>query len=114
MRRLLFFWAPWKMSANANATIDRAGEIAGFDVDETSALVDVVKLDCPVFQIHGWLDKTVPYRNGRLIHEAAKEPKEFVGLWWGPHETMLPFIPGRTADTVERMHSINTTGSDRS
>ena len=110
MRRLLFFWAPWKTPANANDTISRAGEIAGFDVDETSAIKDVDKLECPVFQIHGRLDKTVPIGNGRLVHEAANEPKEFESIWWAPHEGMLPFIHGRVADTVERMHALQANG----
>jgi pimeloyl-ACP methyl ester carboxylesterase len=73
MRHLLRFWAPVMGRRKIARVIDRAGEIAGFDVDATAAELAAAELGCPIAIAHGRIDPTVPYSHGKSIAKAAGE-----------------------------------------
>lgn len=108
MRRMLRFAAPFKGEAACNRIIDRAGEIAGFDVDAASAIEAAKSLTCPAVVAHGLLDRTVPPFHGRAIFEALAGPKQFVGVGWAGHNSLLW---GRSRWLVQRLLAFADTGS---
>ena len=61
----------------------RAGQMASFDPDRTSAVAAAAALSCPIIIVHGWLDLVVPYDHSRKIHAAAGGPKKLVGVLTG-------------------------------
>jgi len=49
---------------------------------------------CPVLIVHGPNDEIIPYKHGRALYAAAKEPKRFLELRGGHNEGFL--ITGKT------------------
>ncbi len=88
MRRMLKVVAPLKGEAACRRIIDRAGEIAGFDVDAASAIEAARHVTCPAVVVHGMMDRTVPPSHGRTIFEALAGPKQFVPVWWAGHNSL--------------------------
>ena len=61
------------------AALERAGQIAGFDPDETSSVKAASKLtDTPLLLVHGILDLTVPTEHAEAIFRAASGPKKLI------------------------------------
>jgi dienelactone hydrolase len=73
MRHLLRFWAPVMGRKKIARVIDRAGEIAGFDIDAVAAETSAANLGCPIAIAHGRIDPTVPHSHGKSIAKAAGE-----------------------------------------
>ncbi len=89
MRHLLRFWAPVMGRKKIARVIDRASEIAGFDVDATAAQDSAATLGCPIAIAHGRLDSTVPYSHGKAIAAAAGEHcRAFISPFSG-HNSVL-------------------------
>lgn len=56
----------------------RAGELAGFQPRDTSALNVIGQVRCPVVLIHGLMDKVVPYEQATTLLAAATPPKQLI------------------------------------
>ena len=82
----------------------RAGEIAGFDPAEASAVAAAEKLTCPLRVVHGWLDFLVPYQHSRDIVQAAAGPKKLITLILAGH---VPEI-GRSAWVAQQIARLET------
>ncbi len=91
MRRMLRFLCPWTSESEAQATIDRAGEIADIDIDAASAVTAAARLRCPLVIAHGTCDLTVPLAHGKAIAAAAD----------GAELTVVP-VRGHTTLLVRR------------
>ncbi|MGM0540566.1 MAG: alpha/beta hydrolase [Thermodesulfobacteriota bacterium] len=69
----------------------------------------VSKVDSPVLVMHSPEDETIPYRLGRRVFEAAREPKKFVQLsgghvwgFWTSKETCVQAIKENLLNRQER------------
>jgi hypothetical protein len=49
-------------------------------LDRYDSLSRIAAVDTPVLIVHGETDRTVPFRQGRKLYEAADEPKRLVAL----------------------------------
>jgi pimeloyl-ACP methyl ester carboxylesterase len=100
MRRMLKFMAPFKSDDACRPIIDRAGELADFDVDAASAIDAARRMTCPTVVVHGLLDHTVPPEHGKAIFDALASPKQFVPVRWAGHNSLLC---GRSDWIVQRL-----------
>jgi pimeloyl-ACP methyl ester carboxylesterase len=89
MRRMLKFLAPFKTDDACRQIIDRAGELADFDLDAASAVDAARRIACPTVVVHGLLDRTVPPEHGKAIFDALAGPKQFVPVRWAGHNSLL-------------------------
>ncbi len=80
---------PLMNDATYNAVWARAGQIAGFDPNDTSTSGAAANLKCPLMVVHGLLDNLVPYEHGRAVYEAAPQPKHFYCVPLAGHSTIL-------------------------
>jgi len=64
--------------------------IGRYDFDAARALQEV---RCPVLVMHSPEDEIIPYRLGRRLYEAAREPKRFVDLRGGHNDGFLVSQP---------------------
>ena len=70
--------------------ITEAGQKAGFDPDEASAVAAIQRTTAPVLIMHGTDDKVVPCWHGVRLHEAARDHSRLVlipgightGVWF--------------------------------
>jgi hypothetical protein len=69
----------------------------------------VSKVDSPILVMHSPADETIPYRLGRRVFEAAREPKTFVQLsgghvwgFWTSKETCVQAIKENLLNRQER------------
>jgi len=74
------------VQAMANATLPGAGWLFRTRYD---ALGTVGRVRSPVLVFHGDADEVVPYRQGRTVFEAAREPKAFATIPGGRHNDLL-------------------------
>ena len=88
----------WFISdAKFDEAIDRAGEMAGFDPDQASALEAISRMRTPVLLIHGAEDRHVRPEHSRILHAAAPEHSQLVLLddeghmtmWWRPVDELF-------------------------
>jgi uncharacterized protein len=56
------------------------------------------RASCPLLVVHGTTDSVIPFRQGKEVFEAAKEPKRFVALRGGDHNDLWE---GRTDDYMD-------------
>jgi pimeloyl-ACP methyl ester carboxylesterase len=89
MRRMFKFLAPFKTDDACRQIIDRAGELADFDVDAASAIEAARRITCPAVVVHGLLDHTVPPEHGKAIFDALAGPKQFAPVRWAGHNSLL-------------------------
>jgi len=89
MRRMLKFLAPFKTDDACRQIIDRAGQLADFDVDAASAIDAARRITCPALVVHGLLDHTVPPEHGKAIFDALAGPKQFLPVPWAGHNSLL-------------------------
>lgn len=68
-----------------DTAMTRAGELAGFDPKDASAVAAAAKLSCPLVVVHGSMDLVVPMGQGRAVFEAAKGPKKMIRLALAGH-----------------------------
>ncbi len=61
--------------------------LSRFRYDTKEALKSVT---CPVLVIHSPDDEIIPYINGSILFEAAKEPKSFLEIRGGHNDGFLP------------------------
>ena len=61
--------------------------LSRFRYDTKEALKSVT---CPVLVIHSPDDEIIPYKNGSILFEAAKEPKSFLEIRGGHNDGFLP------------------------
>jgi fermentation-respiration switch protein FrsA (DUF1100 family) len=61
--------------------------LSRFRYDTKEALQSVT---CPVLVIHSPDDEIIPYKNGSILFEAAKEPKSFLEIRGGHNDGFLP------------------------
>lgn len=76
---------------------------------------DVIsRYDGPLFIMHGDADRVIPWTQGRTLFEAANEPKQFVRLRGGQHNTSLRH-PDALAPLTEFLNrrGSSTTGGRR-
>ena len=81
-------------------TIAFAGEIAGFDPTDASAVDAAGELKCPLILVHGSLDLIVPHSHSERIHAAAGGPKKLISPFLANHTTVQV---GRDGWIVEQM-----------
>ncbi len=67
------------------AAFKRAGEIADFDPESSSAVAAAAKLNCPLLLVHGIWDVIVPYSHSREILRAAPGPGRIETLYFQGH-----------------------------
>ncbi len=87
------FQAVWK----------RAGEIAGFDPQETSTVDAAKNLHKPLLVVHGQIDNVVPYSHGQAIVEAAGDDATLITVEWAGHSTILAARETWFADELEKI-----------
>jgi fermentation-respiration switch protein FrsA (DUF1100 family) len=74
------------VQAMANATLPGAGWLFRTRYD---ILGTVGRVRAPVLVLHGDADEVVPYRQGRQVFEAARDPKTFRTIRGGHHNDLL-------------------------
>jgi fermentation-respiration switch protein FrsA (DUF1100 family) len=74
------------VQAMANATLPGAGWLFRTRYD---ALGTVGRVRAPVLILHGDADEVVPYRQGRAVFDAARDPKAFARIPGGRHNDLL-------------------------
>ncbi|MBN1943320.1 MAG: alpha/beta fold hydrolase [Phycisphaerae bacterium] len=75
------------------SALQEAGKLADFDPMTTSALLDIPKLRCDVYLIHGLLDLSgVPVEESQALFNAANEPKRLHVITPGPEQVTLMLI----------------------
>lgn len=88
-----------------DAALARAGELAGFDPEQASAVRAAAALTVPLIVVHGKMDMIVPFRHSVDIHAAAGGPKRLIALPLKGHALEI----GRTSwvadqfDVLEKM-----------
>ncbi len=75
-RRILLLESP----ADFEKALKRAGELAGFDPEEASAVTAAKRLRCPLRIAHGVWDFIIPYAHSEAVFQAAPAPKKFITL----------------------------------
>ena len=91
--------------AQYDAALARAGELAGFDPEQASAVKAAAALTVPLIVVHGKMDMIVPFRHSVDIHAAAGGPKRLIALPLKGHALEI----GRTSwvadqfDVLEKM-----------
>ena len=63
-----------------DTALARAGEMAGFDPEQASAVKAAAALTVPLIVVHGKMDMIVPFRHSVDIHAAAAGPKRLIAL----------------------------------
>ena len=58
-------------------------------IDPFPNLNRIVDVKCPLLMLHGTVDRVVPYSQGKALYELAKEPKRFITVEGGDHNTMV-------------------------
>lgn len=74
------------VQAMANATVPGAGWLFRTRYD---AVGTIPRVRAPVLILHGDADEVVPYRQGRAVFEAAREPKAFATIPGAHHNDLL-------------------------
>jgi len=100
-RRRIALVAPLMSHEQFEQTLRRAGDLAGFEPAEASALEAARNLSCPLLLVHGLLDEEVPVSHSQEIHEAAGEPKQLVIIPWAMHATLLMGMEAWIADQID-------------
>jgi len=54
-------------------------------IDKFESHKKIINISSPLLVMHGKVDKIVPYKMGRKIHELANEPKFFYAQEYGDH-----------------------------
>ncbi|NLF33002.1 MAG: alpha/beta fold hydrolase [Planctomycetes bacterium] len=103
LRRLLAVYAPWMGGRRADAVVDRAGELADFDVDATRAADAARRLMCPVLVVHGTFDVIGPSWHGRAIYDAAAGPRRLARVHCLGHALIMAGRADWLADQVDAM-----------
>jgi len=67
----------------------KAGEIAGFDPAQASAVKAAAKLTVPLLLVHGMIDLSVPAEQSKAIYDAAAGPKKLILVTPGPEQFAL-------------------------
>jgi len=98
--RMLF---PLATKGWLDETIMHAGEIAGFDPSDASAIDAAGKLKCPLVLVHGRLDIIVPHSHSERIYAAASGPRELISRGLLNHTTIQV---GQNAWIVRRMSAL--------
>jgi pimeloyl-ACP methyl ester carboxylesterase len=78
--------------------ISEAGQKAGFDPDEASALAAIQRTKAPVLLMHGTDDKIVPAWHGVRLHEAARDHSRLVLIPGMGHTTIWCDKKGEVAN----------------
>jgi fermentation-respiration switch protein FrsA (DUF1100 family) len=58
--------------------------------DKLNSVDRIAKYHGPLLQSHGDADRTIPFALGRKLFEAANEPKQFIRIPGGGHNSPLP------------------------
>ncbi len=103
LRRLLVVYAPWMVGRRADAVVDRAGALADFDVDATSAADAARRLTCPLLVVHGTFDAIVPTWHGRRVYAATAGPKRLECIRGLGHALIMTGRADWIADQVDAM-----------
>lgn len=98
-RRILSMLPP----AEVEQRVRWAGQMAGFDPDDASAIDAAAKLECPLRLIHGYLDLVVPYEQSEAIYQAAREPKKLIPKALADHMTVQVGQDSFLAQQVEEL-----------
>lgn len=77
-----------------DAAIPMAGRLAGFPDGEYSFAAGP-----PILVVHGDVDETVPYADGRAIYDAASAPRYLLTILGGGH--IIPYVAGPTNPQTE-------------
>jgi len=106
-RRWMAFHAPTMSEADFMSTLERAGQIAGFNPEDASSIRAVQTTTTPLLLVHGLLDSTVPWDQSQAVFDAASEPKQIIIVPWASHITLPAF---REQWVAEQIDHIATTG----
>ncbi len=101
LHRFMDLVAPFMNHRDFYAAVDRAGEIAGADLRNASAIGHVRRMRCPLTIVHGQLDAVVPHQQGMDLFHAARDPKQFVSIPWAGHKSLLHDRAEVNADLLE-------------
>ncbi|MBI5724210.1 MAG: alpha/beta fold hydrolase [Planctomycetes bacterium] len=80
--RQLWQWMPQKQ---LDEVVARAGQIAGFEPADASAIIAAARLGKPLLLVHGTADTVVPIRHSREICQAAAGPKKLIEIPFADH-----------------------------
>lgn len=58
--------------------------------ERLNSVRQIHQVTCPLFQVHGTVDRVVPYQSGQTLYQAANEPKFFLTLPEADHNTPPP------------------------
>jgi fermentation-respiration switch protein FrsA (DUF1100 family) len=81
--------------------------VGRYDFDAARALR---RVGCPVLVLHSPEDEIIPYRLGRKLYEAAREPKQFVELRGGHNDGFLVSQPQYEEALDEFLESLPNQG----
>ncbi len=89
--------------AELDRAVARAGQIGGFDPNDSSAVDAAAQLQCPLILGHGYLDIVVPYAQGQRIFDAARCPKKLEPSPLAGHATIQAFRQQWVLEQIEAM-----------
>jgi alpha-beta hydrolase superfamily lysophospholipase len=97
----------WWLSERKRAEVlTQAGLLAGFDPDDVSPQRAASRLTVPLLVVHGRLDRTVPYAQGKAVYDAARCPKRMITIPLAGHVSLLLGRDAWLADRfVEMVHA---------
>ncbi len=96
-------FVPMMSDEKFQAVWKRAGEIAGFDPNETSTVNAAKNLHKPLLVVHGKIDNVVPYSQGQAVVEAAGRNAMLITVDWAGHSTILAGREAWFADELEKL-----------
>ncbi|MBX7151395.1 alpha/beta hydrolase [bacterium] len=76
--------------------------IAWLSYEQFNSLEKIGSLKCPVLIAHGDRDRIIPYGQGRLLFESAREPKFFYTITGADHNDYLQIGGKPYLDTIRR------------
>jgi pimeloyl-ACP methyl ester carboxylesterase len=94
---------PALSDADLDRAVARAGQIGGFDPNDSSAVAAAGELRCPLVISHGYLDIVVPYAQGERIFSAAHCPKKLQPAPLADHATIQAFRQQWVLQQIEGM-----------
>jgi hypothetical protein len=87
-----------------DAALARAGEVAGFDPEQASAVRAAAALTVPLIVVHGKMDMIVPFRHSVDIHAAAGGARRLIALPLKGHALEV----GRTSWVADQFTAVET------
>ncbi|MFP4052451.1 MAG: alpha/beta hydrolase [Phycisphaerae bacterium] len=103
----------WWLSESRRAEVlAEAGRLAGFDPGDVSPRRAAARLEVPLLVLHGRLDHTVPYAQGKAVYAAARCPKQMITVPLAGHVSLVAGRDAWLADRFVEMTLIGGKGAE--